>query len=278
MQQCWCWHQRQSPCTQRRHVMASQASSVSDFYKPRSCFQRLDHYFWPFSATNRLSDAVFTHWFLLFLYRVVALAAVVYVLYYTWLAQRTRSFAYTEVWGALLTCGLYILLLLNYCCKCLWKYTHFLYELTWCVELGFTAVFWAFLYPQGEREGLVLDVVMHGGVLGVVVLDYFNNAIYFYRRHLRAILLIALIYIIVNVPIALTVFSAHRHLNYQDAWTALGIVMEFVFMVLAFLVGALLDKYKYRFMQKPIDDPLLDFDDSTVYHSDSSDAKSRDLP
>ncbi len=45
--------------------------------------------------------------------------------------------------------------------------------------------------------------------------------------------------------------------------------MELLFVLLAFLAGGLLDRYKYRWLRKPLDDPLGHFDDSTVYNSES---------
>lgn len=235
----------------------------------RSCVQQLDHYFWPYTAINCVKEAIFMPRAVFMLFRLAALVGLVYTAVYTWRERHIRSLAYLEVWGLLLALALYILLVLNYCCEVLWKVTHFLFELTWCVELGFTVVFWAFLYPQGEGGNRVTDVLLHGGVAAALILDYVNNKIYFYRRHCRLILLLTLLYILINVPITLIVFSAYRNLSYSDAWTALGLVMELLFVLLAFLAGGLLDRYKYRWLRKPLDDPLGTFDDSTVYNSES---------
>lgn len=244
-------------------------SSGSEGYTPRSCLQQFDHYFWPFNATNHLSDAIFTPKLLFTAIRLTVFIGLVYTAVYTWRDQHVRSLAYTEVWGLALAVVLYFLLVLNYCFECLWKFTHFLFELTWCVELAFTVVFWAFLYPQGEGGGLILDILLHGGVMAALLLDYLNNQIYFYRRHCRLILVISLIYVLINVPIALVVFTAYRHLGYSDAWTALGLVMELLFVLLSFLLGGLMDRYKYHWLRKPLDDPLGNFDDSTLYNSQS---------
>ena len=244
-------------------------SSGSEGYRTRTCVQQLDRYFWPFTATNNVKEAVFTSRTIFVIFRLAAFCGLVYAALYTWREHHIRSLAYMEVWGLLLSLALYFLLVLNYCCEVQWKATHFLYELTWCVELGFTAVFWAFLYPQGEGGNVMTDVLLHGGVDAVLILDYLNNKIYFYRRHCRLILLLTLLYVLINVPISLIVFSAYRHLSYSDAWTALGLVMELLFVLLAFLFGGLLDGYKYRWLRKPLDDPLGNFDDSTVYNSES---------
>ena len=93
-------------------------------------------------------------------------------------------------------------------------------------------------------------------------LDYLNNTIYFYRRHLRAILLLSILYILINLPISLAVYQAYPDLDYANGWSALGLFLELLFLILAFLAGAQLDRFKYRFLQRAIDDPLVDFDES----------------
>lgn len=240
----------------------SVASSDSDVYTEPTCFQRMDRYFWPFDATDRLTATIFTYKGVLFLYRSAVLFGLLALLFFLLQDRGARALAYPEVWGCLATTSLYFLLCLNYIWGRLWKYAHFLYELTWCVELSCSLVYWLFLYPLGSEISSWYDASLHGGITVLLFLDYLNNTIYFYRRHLRAILLISTLYILINVPISLAVYPAYRELSYANGWSALGIFLELLFLILAFLAGAQMDRFKYRFMQRPIDDPLVDFDES----------------
>lgn len=240
----------------------SVASSDSESYTEPTCFQRMDRYFWPYDATDRLTASIFTHKVVLFAYRLAVLFGLLSLLFFLLRDRGSRALAYPETWGCVTATGLYFLLCVNYLWGRWWKVAHFLYELSWCVELSCLLVYWLFLYPLGRDVSAWYDACLHGGIAVLLFLDYLNNTIYFYRRHLRAILLICSLYILLNVPISLAVYSAYRELSYANGWSALGVFLELLFLILAFLAGAQMDKFKYRFMQRPIDDPLVDFDES----------------
>lgn len=240
----------------------SVASSDSDIYTEPNCYQRLDRYFWPYDATDKLTESIFTRKGVLLVYRLVVFLGLVALLYFVFSDKGGKGLVNPETWGCVVAAVLYCLLCVNYLCGRLWKFAHFLYEFTWCVELSISLVFWLFLCPLGASLSSWYDPCLHGGICLLLFLDYLNNTIYFYRRHLRAILLICILYIIVNVPIYVAVYPSYRELSYRNGWSALGIFLELAFVVIAFLAGAQLDKFKYRYMQRPIDDPLVDFEES----------------
>ena len=247
----------------------SLASTDSDIYVDPTLYQRLDRYLWPFDATDKLANTVFTHKVVMAVFRVVVLAGLVLVLILVVRERSTRLFAYPEVWSLFTSLALYSLLCLNYLTPRFWKFAHFFYELSWCLELSFTFIYWSFLSPLGNHWSAPSEATLHGGVFAVLLADYLNNTIYFYRRHLRVILLLAVLYILINIPVSLAVYSAYRELSYVDGWSALGLTMELLCLVLAFLAGAQLDRFKYRYMQKPIDSPLMDFEDSVYVTAQS---------
>ncbi|CAG9334294.1 unnamed protein product [Blepharisma stoltei] len=214
----------------------------------KSLFYRLDYYFWPYIATNKLSMTIFIgrKWWAV--YR--SICTIICLILFGFSIILSSSFKFLlqfGSWSMILTLLFFFLLLINYHYKKLWKLTHILYEMTWCFNWTSVIIHWGIIFwMQPEGSNLYITVGLHGGLLILLILESLNNQIWFYARHLYIICILSLLYFIMIMTYSLAVEKIYDSFSFKDAKTYLILLTSLIIIILSFISGSILDKFKSR--------------------------------
>lgn len=223
-------------------------------YEDKGLCEQLENYFWPYTATNQVCSSLCLPRWLFGLERVAALGTNLAALglYLRW--EEGEKYVYLTFWGLLLTLLCFSLIVLNYCYSGLWKFAHFAFELNWALISTSTVLFVIFV-PDGLN---VLNspwrIFVHASMLGAIVVDLLNNQLYFFRRHFGLIVLVGALFLGMNVVYSVLAGPVYSEFDPTTTNYYLILAVGFTFLVLAFVLGGLLDKAKIACVAKRPED------------------------
>ena len=164
---------------------------------------------------------------------------------------------YYTIWGAILTGVLFALILLKNVSDNIEAVARFLTPIVVINNFVITVGFWCLVYPYLYNEVTVFEgFLLHGIPLILTTTEWTLNHVTGRIRHIMfSICLFSVYFLLVNMPIALTVGEVYPNMNYKNAYTYLSIwicIMLFYF----FGFGTIL--LKNRLMKKR-EKKLLDY-------------------
>ncbi|CAG9314165.1 unnamed protein product [Blepharisma stoltei] len=217
--------------------------------RQRSLVQRLDLYFWPYTANNYIKYTIYftPKCWLFFRFLGAAFCIMTFALSIV----ETPTFDFLVIladWGCVITSLYFSMTLYNYKYSNCWKITHFLYELSWCIDWTVVLLFWGIIYPtQTWGQSIQVTVLANGGVFIFILIDSINNQIWFFRKHVYLIVIIGFLYTLLHLIYTLAVRKVYDIVNYKNAYTYLIILGTYLMLIIIFILGAFLDKFKSKF-------------------------------
>ena len=229
-------------------------SSSSEQYRDKGLCEKLENYFWPYTATDQVCNSVCLPIWLFGAYRVLAFLANAAGLCMYLLWEGGEKFIYFTFWCLLLTELSFSLILLNYVYSKLWKFAHFVFELNFSLTVTTTLMYWIFLANQSAVVHSPWQVYVHSCMIGTIVLEHFNNLLYFFRRHFGLVVLVGLCFICINLVYAILKGPVYSELDPTDESYYLIMSVGFTFLVLSFVYGGLVDRLKISLVAKRAED------------------------
>lgn len=214
----------------------------------RSIWYKLNYYLWPYTASNKISLSIYTNKKIWLCYRIFSSVLALILLGFCILETPTWDYLFFfGSWNNILTLLFFLLASLNYIYKGLWKFTHILYEITWCFNWTSLIVYWAIIYPsQSSEENFYISIAAHGGLLFLLILDALNNHIRFFSRHLYLIIVLSCVYFMMQIIYTLERRQLYRVLSYNDVKTYFILIGGLFLIWISFLIGLIFDKIKFR--------------------------------
>lgn len=113
-----------------------------------------------------------------------------------------------------------------------------LYEIAFAFETVITIVYWGFLF-QGYKDGFTfyLDLNGHGFPLIALLIDFILNPVEFYIRRYLFLLLVALLYVLVNLSYTLAYQPVYSILKWTDYFSYVLSVGAFAIGLVMYLLG-----------------------------------------
>jgi len=220
----------------------------------KSCLTRFDHYYWPYTTKDYIGDSIFIQKGLFFIYRVLSFTYCIAVLViYFETKFSVKRLLDLGSFNQILTSLYFLMCLVNYGRNSCWKFTHFLFELIWCLNMNTVVLFWAAIFPTESWDyPLYLTILIHAGTPAVLVFEALNNNIAFLRRHLQLVCLCTLGYLVLNAVYSLSAEPVYNLWNYKDVYTYLYILAMFGIIFFAFYLGHLLLRFKLKFKREDL--------------------------
>lgn len=223
-------------------------------YRDKGLCEQLENYFWPYTASDQVCSSLCLPRWLFCAVRVGALGANLASLglYLRW--EAGEKYVYLTFWGLLLTLLCFGLIMLNYCYTGLWKFAHFAFELNWALTSTTSLLFGIFLPNALSVLESPWRIFVHASMLGAILVELLNNQLYFFRRHFGLIVLIGLLFIGANVVYSMVAGPVYSEMDPANSDYYLILAVGFTFLVLAFVLGGLLDKAKIACVAKRAED------------------------
>jgi len=228
--------------------------SSDSLYRDKGLCEQLENYFWPYTASDQVCSSLLLPRWLFCAVRVGIFGANLASLglYLRW--EEGEKYVYLTFWGLLLTLLCFGLILLNYCYTGLWKFAHFAFELNWALTSTTSLLFSIFISDAMTVLDSPWRIFVHASMLGAITVELLNNQLYFFRRHFGLIVLVGLLFIGANVLYSVVAGPVYSELNPATGDYYLILAVGFTFLVLAFVLGGLLDKVKISCVAKRAED------------------------
>ena len=226
-----------------------------------TCKSIWNKYFWGNSlVSNRLKESDIITPMTLLIIRIIFLLFGIEMLLWSAIYYRGRSsnpleaLMFFTIWGAIGTAITFLLLILqhypeNHKKICLWKFTHFLFELWFSMQLMIAVVFYAMILPyldEYERDEFkdveitwqdyVINIQLHGLLFIFLCVDNIFNRVKFIMSHLLFIMGILIIYFIVLVFVSIYDEEVYPKVTFKN-WHTLGFCSLAIFFAIFGFIG-----------------------------------------
>lgn len=131
----------------------------------------------------------------------------------------------------------------------IWKFVHFLFELSFCFEFCVTVCYCAILFPV-YLDVSYLNICAHLGIFLVLLFDALNNQILFFKRHFPIILGVFFIYFILNASYYFaTGEEIYYKLNFVNWQSYVMIIVALSMIALSFFIATLVNRFKLYMLE-----------------------------